>query len=180
MRPKEPLHWVTCMHVPSVPKVCHKLPCLLYKGSLSKSIHHEASQTLGHWWLDSDGGYFCGEPVHLFEPGGYVNSNNSARTHLCFTMFDFASIEVIKLPKAQGRVTFCHAQQGDSLTEMMSKTTIKIVLQFPTDIARYSTRPMLHTGVWQKRMENQRTRLWSSLLSKLITFSLVINTSGVS
>lgn len=106
------------------------------------------------WWLDSDGDYFCGEPVHLLEPGGYVNSNNSARTHLCFTMFDFASIEVIRLPKAQGRVTFCHAQK-DSLTEMMNKTTIKIVLQFPTDIARYSTRPMLHIGVWQKRTENQ-------------------------
>lgn len=35
MRPREALHWVTCMHVPCVPKVCHRLPCLLYKGSFS-------------------------------------------------------------------------------------------------------------------------------------------------
>lgn len=127
------------MHVSSVPKVCHRLPGLLEKGSLSISTCHEASQTLGHWWLESDGDYFCGEPAHLLEPGGDVNSNNSARTHLCFAMFDFASVQVTMLPKAQGRVTFCQARQGDSLTVMMSKTTIKIVFQFPTDIARYST-----------------------------------------
>lgn len=84
--------------------------------------------------------------MYLLEPGGDINSNNTARTHLCFTVLDFASIQVIKLSKAQGRVMFCHAQEGDSLTVMKSKTTIKLLFQFPTDIARYLTRPMLHLG----------------------------------
>ena len=52
-------------------------------------------------------------------------------------------------------VTFCHTQQGDSLIVMISKTIVKMVFQFPADIARYWSRPMLHVGAWQKRMENQ-------------------------
>lgn len=48
------------------------------------------------------------------------------------------------------RVTFCHAQQGDSLMAMISKTIVKMVVQFPTDIVKYWIRLML-----QKRVVNQ-------------------------
>lgn len=105
---------------------------------------HLGSQTLGHWWLDSDGDYFCGEPVCLLEPGGDVNSRNILE-HICVLQcLNLPQYKSLSFQKLGGRVTFFYAQQVDSLTVMMSKTTIKMLFQFPADRPRYSTRPILH------------------------------------